>query len=35
MISLDPGLMMSESGRALLHTEAVEMVIDWILVMYD
>ena len=35
MISLDPGVMMPESGRALSHTEAVEMVREWILVMED
>ena len=28
MISLDPGVMMPESGRALSHHEAVEMVRD-------
>ena len=33
MISMDPGVMMPESGRALTHTEAVEMVRDWILLM--
>ena len=31
MISMDPGVMMPESGRALTHTEAVEMVRDWII----
>ena len=31
MISLDPGVMMPESGRALSHQEAVEMVREWIL----
>ena len=35
MISLDPGVMMPESGRALSHTEAVDMVREWILVMED
>tara|TARA_B100000524_G_scaffold61044_1_gene28262 strand:- start:326 stop:1306 length:981 start_codon:yes stop_codon:yes gene_type:complete len=35
MISMDPGVMMPESGRALTHTEAVEMVRDWILLMED
>ena len=35
MISLDPGVMMPESGRTLSHTEAVEMVREWILVMED
>ena len=35
MISMDPGVMMPESGRALTHTEAVDMVRDWILLMED
>ncbi len=35
MISMDPGVMMPESGRALTHTEAVEMVRDWIILMED
>ena len=35
MISMDPGVMMPESGRALTHIEAVEMVRDWILLMED
>ena len=30
MISMDPGIMMPESGRALTHVEAVEMVREWI-----
>ena len=30
MISMDPGVMMPESGRALTHTEAVEMVLSLI-----
>ena len=30
MESMDPGVMMPESGRALTHQEAVEMVRDWI-----
>ncbi len=30
MESMDPGIMMPESGRALTHQEAVEMVRDWI-----
>ena len=30
MISMDPGIMMPESGRALTHEEAVEMVREWI-----
>ena len=33
MISLDPGVMMPESGRALSHNEAVEMVREWILLL--
>ena len=35
MISMDPGVMMPESGRALTHQEAVEMVKDWILLLKD
>ena len=35
MISLDPGVMMPESGRALSHTEAVDMVRNWILLMKE
>jgi len=35
MISLDPGVMMPESGRALSHREAVEMVRDWILLLKE
>ena len=35
MISLDPGVMMPESGRALSHTEAVDMVRSWILLMKE
>jgi len=35
MISLDPGVMMPESGRALSHKEAVEMVRDWILLLRE
>ena len=35
MISLDPGVMMPESGRALSHKEAVEMVRDWILLLKE
>ena len=30
MLSTDPGVMMPESGRALTHTEAVELIKDWI-----
>jgi len=30
MISTDPGVMMPESGRSLTHTEAIEMIDDWI-----
>ena len=30
MNSLDPGVMMPESGRALLHIEGVELINDWI-----
>jgi uncharacterized repeat protein (TIGR03806 family) len=30
MISTDPGVMMPESGRSLTHTEAIEMIEDWI-----
>ena len=30
MESMDPGIMMPESGRALTHQEAVEMVREWI-----
>jgi len=30
MKSLDPGIMMPESGRALEHKEAIELVNDWI-----
>ena len=33
MISMDPGVMMPESGRALTHEEAVEMVREWIMFM--
>ena len=35
MISLDPGIMMPESGRALSHHEAVEMVREWILLLKE
>ncbi len=35
MASMDPGVMMPESGRALTHEEAVEMVKEWILLMKD
>ena len=35
MISLDPGVMMPESGRALSHNEAVEMVREWILLLKE
>ena len=35
MISLDPGVMMPESGRALSHNEAVDMVRSWILLMKE
>jgi uncharacterized repeat protein (TIGR03806 family) len=35
MVSLDPGVMMPESGRALSHTEAVDMVRSWILLMKE
>ena len=31
MDSLDPGVMMPESGRALSHTEAIELIENWIL----
>lgn len=30
MISTDPGVMMPESGRALVHTEAVNLIQEWI-----
>jgi uncharacterized repeat protein (TIGR03806 family) len=30
MISNDPGVMMPESGRSLTHSEAIEMIKDWI-----
>ncbi|MBR51325.1 MAG: hypothetical protein CMD58_02295 [Gammaproteobacteria bacterium] len=30
MVSMDPGVMMPESGRSLTHSEAVEMVREWI-----
>jgi hypothetical protein len=30
MQSLDPGIMMPESGRALEHKEAISLVEDWI-----
>jgi hypothetical protein len=30
MESLDPGIMMPESGRALEHKEAIELVSNWI-----
>ena len=30
MISIDPGVMMPESGRSLVHTEAVSLVEEWI-----
>ena len=30
MISTDPGVMMPESGRALVHTEAVNLIEEWI-----
>ena len=30
MISTDPGVMMPESGRSLTHSEAIEMIKDWI-----
>ena len=30
MNSLDPGVMMPESGRSLLHTEGVKLINDWI-----
>ena len=29
MISMDPGVMMHESGRAITHTEAVEKGREW------
>ena len=35
MISLDPGIMMPESGRALSHHEAVETVREWILLLKE
>ena len=35
MQSMDPGVMMPESGRALTHEEAVEMIREWILLMKD
>jgi len=30
MISLDPGVMMPESGRSLSHQEAIQMIREWI-----
>ena len=30
MISIDPGVMMPESGRSLSHQEAIEMIREWI-----
>ena len=33
MISIDPGVMMPESGRSLTHREAIEMIRDWIAAM--
>ena len=33
MISTDPGVMMPESGRSLTHSEAIEMINEWIAVM--
>ena len=33
MISTDPGVMMPESGRSLTHSEAIEMIKEWITVM--
>ena len=33
MESLDPGIMMPESGRSLTHREAIEMIRDWIAAM--
>jgi len=30
MQSLDPGIMMPESGRFLEHTEAIELINKWI-----
>ena len=33
MTSMDPGVMMPESGRSLSHIEAVEMIKEWITVM--
>jgi len=30
MQSLDPGIMMPESGRALEHSEAIQLVSKWI-----
>ena len=30
MESLDPGIMMPESGRALQHKEAIELINEWI-----
>jgi len=30
MISTDPGVMMPESGRALSHSEAIEIIGSWI-----
>jgi len=30
MESLDPGAMMPELGRSLVHEEGVELIIDWI-----
>ena len=33
MISTDPGVMMPESGRSLTHSEAIEMIKEWIAVM--
>jgi uncharacterized repeat protein (TIGR03806 family) len=33
MISTDPGVMMPESGRSLTHSEAIEMIKEWIAAM--
>ena len=30
MESLDPGIMMPESGRALEHEEAIKLISEWI-----
>jgi len=30
MESMDPGIMMPESGRALKHAEGIEIISEWI-----